>query len=168
MELVMPGIGVLFWTCLIFLLLFLLLKKWAFPVINGMLRKREEKISSALEEAEAARKEMAELKSRNSEMLDQAKAERERILAQAKEHRRQIEESSRQKAKEEYDRILQSAKADIEREKQAALEDLRVSVANLALDMAEKVIGNELSDRGNQKELVEKGLKELDAGSMRK
>ena len=62
----MPGVGVLFWTCLIFLILFLLLKKWAFPVINGMIRKREEKISSALEEAENTRKEMAELQARNS------------------------------------------------------------------------------------------------------
>lgn len=161
MELVMPGIGVLFWTCLIFLLLFLLLKKWAFPVINSMLAKREEKISSALEEAETTRKEMAELKSRNDEMLASAKAERDEILEKAKEVKRQIEESSRQKAKEEYERILQSARADIEREKQAALEDIRVQVANISLDMAEKVLGEELSDRDKQEKLIEKGLKDL-------
>lgn len=161
MELVMPGVGVLFWTCLIFLILFLLLKKWAFPVINGMIRKREEKISSALEEAENTRKEMAELQARNSEMLAEARSEKEKIIGQAKEFRRQIEDSSRQKAKEEYDRIMQSARADIEREKQAALEELRVSVANIALDMAEKVIDSDLSDRAKQKELVEKGLKDL-------
>ena len=157
----MPGIGVLFWTCLIFLILFLLLKKWAFPVINGMIKKREEKISSALEEAENTRKEMADLQARNSEMLAEARSEKDRIIGQAKDFKRQIEESSRQKAKEEYDRIMQSARADIEREKQAALEELRVSVANLSLDMAEKVIGSELSDRDKQKLLVEKGLKDL-------
>ena len=161
MELVMPGVGVLFWTCLIFLILFLLLKKWAFPVINGMIKKREEKISSALEEAENTRKEMADLQARNSEMLAEARSEKDRIISQAKDFKRQIEESSRQKAKEEYDRIMQSARADIEREKQAALEELRVSVANLSLDMAEKVIGSELSDRDKQKLLVEKGLKDL-------
>ncbi len=161
MELVMPGVGVLFWTCLIFLILFLLLKKWAFPVINGMIKKREEKISSALEEAENTRKEMADLQARNSEMLAEARSEKDRIIGQAKDFKRQIEESSRQKAKEEYDRIMQSARADIEREKQAALEELRVSVANLSLDMAEKVIGSELSDRDKQKLLVEKGLKDL-------
>lgn len=161
MELVMPGVGVLFWTCLIFLILFLLLKKWAFPVINGMIKKREEKISSALEEAENTRKEMADLQARNSEMLAEARSEKDRIIGQAKDFKRQIEESSRQKAKEEYDRIMQSARVDIEREKQAALEELRVSVANLSLDMAEKVIGSELSDRDKQKLLVEKGLKDL-------
>lgn len=157
----MPGVGVLFWTCLIFLILFLLLKKWAFPVINGMIKKREEKISSALEEAENTRKEMADLQARNSEMLAEARSEKDRIIGQAKDFKRQIEESSRQKAKEEYDRIMQSARVDIEREKQAALEELRVSVANLSLDMAEKVIGSELSDRDKQKLLVEKGLKDL-------
>ena len=161
MELVMPGVGVLFWTCLIFLILFLMLKKWAFPVINSMIKKREEKITSALEEAEATRKEMAELQRRNDEMLSEARSEKEKIIGQAKEFKRQIEDSSRQKAKEEYDRLMQAARADIEREKQAALEDLRVSVANLSLDMAEKVIGSELSDRAKQKELVEKGLKDL-------
>ncbi len=161
MELVMPGVGVLFWTCLIFLILFLMLKKWAFPVINSMIKKREEKITSALEEAEATRKEMAELQRRNDEMLSEARSEKEKIIGQAKEFKRQIEDSSRQKAKEEYDRLMQAARADIEREKQAALEDLRVSVANLSLDMAEKVIGSELSDRDKQKELVEKGLKDL-------
>ncbi len=157
----MPGVGVLFWTCLIFLILFLMLKKWAFPVINSMIKKREEKITSALEEAEATRKEMAELQRRNDEMLSEARSEKEKIIGQAKEFKRQIEDSSRQKAKEEYDRLMQAARADIEREKQAALEDLRVSVANLSLDMAEKVIGSELSDRDKQKELVEKGLKDL-------
>lgn len=161
MELVMPGVGVLFWTCLIFLILFLMLKKWAFPVINSMIKKREEKITSALEEAEATRKEMAELQRRNDEMLSEARSEKEKIIGQAKEFKRQIEDSSRQKAKAEYDRLMQAARADIEREKQAALEDLRVSVANLSLDMAEKVIGSELSDRDKQKELVEKGLKDL-------
>lgn len=157
----MPGVGVLFWTCLIFLILFLMLKKWAFPVINSMIKKREEKITSALEEAEATRKEMAELQRRNDEMLSEARSEKEKIIGQAKEFKRQIEDSSRQKAKAEYDRLMQAARADIEREKQAALEDLRVSVANLSLDMAEKVIGSELSDRDKQKELVEKGLKDL-------
>ena len=104
---------------------------------------------------------MADLQARNSEMLAEARSEKDRIIGQAKDFKRQIEESSRQKAKEEYDRIMQSARADIEREKQAALEELRVSVANLSLDMAEKVIGSELSDRDKQKLLVEKGLKDL-------
>ena len=149
----MPGVGVLFWTCLIFLILFLLLKKWAFPVINGMIRKREEKISSALEEAENTRKEMAELQARNSEMLAEARSEKEKIIGQAKEFRRQIEDSSRQKAKEEYG-ISKCSMA-------LFIMEPVYAVANIALDMAEKVIDSELSDRAKQKELVEKGLKDL-------
>ncbi len=157
----MPGVGVLFWTCLIFLVFFFVLKKWAFPVINGMLKKREEKISSALQQAEETRKTLSRLKDEHEQLLDSARQERERILAEAGQLKRQIEESGRQKAEEEYKRIVSAARADIEREKQEALEEIRVQVADISIDMAEKILESELEDRDRQRSLVEKGLKNI-------
>lgn len=161
MELVMPGIGVLFWTCLIFLLLFFILKKWAFPVINGMLRKREEKISAALSQAESTRSEMARMEAENKAMMSQARLEREKILEEADQIKRRIEEESREKAKAEYERMVTSAKFDIEQQKRIAVEEIRNQVASVSLDIAEKVLGNELSDRGRQQALIEKELKNV-------
>lgn len=161
MELVMPGIGVLFWTCLIFLILFFILKKWAFPVINGMIRKREEKISTALNQAEATREEMERIQSENKTMMVQARTEREKILEEATQIRRRIEDESREKAKAEYDRMMASARNDIEREKRMALEDIKNQVASVSLDVAEKVLGRELSDRDRQQALVEQELKNV-------
>ncbi|MCM1531351.1 MAG: F0F1 ATP synthase subunit B [Bacteroides sp.] len=161
MELVMPGIGVLFWTCLIFLILFFILKKWAFPVINGMIKKREEKISTALNQAEATREEMERIQSENKTMMAQARSEREKILEEATQIRRRIEDESREKAKAEYDRLMVSARNDIEREKRMALEDIKNHVASVSLDVAEKVLGRELSDRDRQQALVEQELKNV-------
>lgn len=161
MELVMPGVGVLFWTCLIFLVLFLILRKWAFPIINTMLKKREDKISSALQQAENTREEMARLKSEHEELVASARKERERILLEAGDLKRQIEEGGRQKAKEEYQRIVSAARADIEREKQEAMEEIRIQVANLSIDVAEKILQAELKDREQQRKLIDKGLQNI-------
>lgn len=161
MELVMPGIGVLFWTCLIFLILFFILKKWAFPVINGMLKKREEKISTALNQAEAARVEMERIQAENKTMMAQARTEREKILEEAAQIRRRMEEESRQKAKAEYERMLASAKSDIDRERRMAVEDIKNQVASVSMDVAEKILGAELSDRARQQALIENELKNV-------
>lgn len=161
MELVMPGIGVLFWTCLIFLILFFILKKWAFPVINGMLKKREEKISTALNQAEATRVEMERIQAENKTMMAQARTEREKILEEAVQIRRRMEEESREKAKAEYERMLASAKSDIDRERRMAVEEIKNQVASVSMDMAEKILGSELSDRARQQALIENELKNV-------
>lgn len=161
MELVMPGIGVLFWTCLIFLILFFILKKWAFPVINGMIKKREEKISTALDQAQATRSEMERIQAENKTMMAEARSEREKILEEASQIRRRIEEESREKAKAEYDRMMASAKSDIDRERRMAMEDIKNQVASVSMDMAEKILGMELSDRERQQALIEKELKNV-------
>ena len=161
MELVMPGIGVLFWTLLIFLLLFLILAKWAFPVINKMLEKREEKIATALNRAEEAQHEIARMKSENEAMMASAKAEREKMLAEAVDMKNRIEEDSKLRAKAEYERIVVSARTEIEREKRAAIDEIRSEVAQVSLDIAEKVLGEELSDPARQQAFIERELKNV-------
>ncbi|MDE6493000.1 MAG: F0F1 ATP synthase subunit B [Bacteroidales bacterium] len=161
MELVMPGVGVLFWTLLIFLLLFLILKKWAFPVINGMLEKREEKIATALSRAEEAQHEIARMKSDNEAMLASARAERERMLAEAVDMKNRIEEDSKVRAKAEYERIVDAARTEIERQKRVAIEEIRGEVAQLSFDIAEKILGEELSDPARQQAFIERELKNV-------
>lgn len=161
MELVMPGVGVLFWTCIIFLVLFFILKKWAFPVINRMLEKREEGIRSALDQAEDARRELARMKAENENLMESAKKERARLLEEAHDIRRQLELEGKRNAKAEYERIVESARRDIEQEKQAVMEEIKIQVANVSVDMAEKILQRELSDRQRQQELIEKELKDI-------
>lgn len=161
MELVMPGIGVLFWTCLIFILLFLILRKWAFPVINGMLEKREEKIATALSRTESMREEMERMQVENKAMMEQARSERERILAEADQIKRKIEEESREKAHAEYERMMVSARNDIDRERRMALDEIKKQVVSVSVDMAEKILGAELSDSDRQQAYIEQELKNV-------
>lgn len=161
MELVMPGVGVLFWTCLIFLLLFFLLKKWAFPVINEMIKKREEKISSALDLARTTREEMERVQAEEKAMREETRLEREKALEEANQIRRRIEEECREKAKTEYDRMVASARSDIERERRLAVEEIKNQVASVSVDIAEKILGTELADRKRQQDFVEQELKNV-------
>lgn len=157
----MPGIGVLFWTCLIFLILFFILKKWAFPVINGMLKKREEKISTALNQAETTRMEMERIQAENKTMLAEARLEREKILEDAGQMKRRIEDESRAKAQSEYEQILAAARTDIERERRMALDEIKAQMASFSIDIAEKVLGAELADKERQQAFIEKELKNV-------
>lgn len=157
----MPGIGVLFWTCLIFLILFFILKKWAFPVINGMLKKREDKIGEALSQAESARAEVERIQLENKTMMAEARLEREKILEEAAQMRSRIEEESHRRAQTEYERMVASAKIDIERERQMALDEIKGQMASFSVDIAEKVLGAELSDRERQRAFIEKELKNV-------
>lgn len=157
----MPGIGVLFWTCLIFILLFLILRKWAFPVINGMLEKREEKIATALSRTESMREEMERMQVENKAMMEQARSERERILAEADQIKRKIEEESREKAHAEYERMMVSARNDIDRERRMALDEIKKQVVSVSVDMAEKILGAELSDSDRQQAYIEQELKNV-------
>lgn len=162
MELISPGLGLLFWTLIIFLTLFLLLRKFAFPAINKMLKEREESIDNALEQAEISRKEMSLLKAKNEELLDAAKAERESILRDTYDLKKKIETESRENAREEYARILQEASKDIEREKNAAIEELKVEIANISLSIAEKILEKEFSNKQAHKDFIEKELQNID------
>ncbi|MEG1497891.1 MAG: F0F1 ATP synthase subunit B [Bacteroidales bacterium] len=161
MELVSPGLGLIFWTCLIFLILFLLLRKFAFPAIMKMLKEREEGIECALQQAEVAKKEMKDLQCRNEDLLNTARVEREKMLNDARQMQREIETESRTKAQVEYNRILAAAMVEIEREKQNALEELRGQISSIAVEMAEKVLRAELEDKQKQKLFIEKELQEI-------
>jgi F-type H+-transporting ATPase subunit b len=158
MELVTPGLGLLFWTVVIFLILLLLLSKFAFPAISKMLAKREEGITDALQQAEEARKKMEEISVANAAMLREAAEEREATMRKAREEQARFALESKESAQKQYDKMLSDARTEIEREKQQALQELRSQISYISIEMAEKILQSELSDREKQKKLVEKEL----------
>lgn len=161
MELVTPGIGLIFWMTLSFLLLLLILGKYAWKPIMKMLKERETKIDEALHEAEKAREEMKLLKFSNEELLKEAKEERDALLRNAREVREKILEEARTKAIEEANRIVESAKESIHYEKMQALTELKNQIATLSIDIAEKLIQQQLDKDDKQDKLISNYLNDV-------
>lgn len=161
MELVSPGIGLIFWTAIAFSILLFILGKFAWKPIMQGLRERERHIDDALHAADKAREEMALLKIDNEKLMREAKEERDDILREARKVRESIIEDARKKSNAEADRIIEAAKETIENEKMAALTDLKNQIALLSLEIAEKVIREKLSDDPKQQALVERLAREV-------
>lgn len=154
MQLVQPGIGLIFWMTLSFGILLYILAKFAWkPILTG-LREREASIDDALHAADRAKEEMKKLKSDNEELLKLAKEERDEILKAARQVKEKIIEEAKVRAVTEADRIVESAKENIHFEKMAALTDLKNQLATLSIEIAEKVLKEELADKEKQQKLV--------------
>lgn len=161
MELVNPGIGLIFWMTLAFLVILYILGKFAWKPILKALKEREETISNALHAADKAKEEMKELKFSNEQLLREAKNERDAILAEARKIKENIIEEARQKATEEANRVINNAKETIRNEKMAAITDLKNQVGELSLNVAKKILKRELSDPKKQQEFVKVLLGEM-------
>jgi F-type H+-transporting ATPase subunit b len=161
MELVTPQIGLIFWTSLSFLILMFLLKKFAWAPILGAVKEREVSIREALESAENARKEMANLQADNERILKEARAERDAMLKDARDIKASIVSDAKNTAKEEADKMIASAKAVIENEKVAAISELKNSVGALSIEIAEKVLKSELKDVEKQNTFISEMLKDV-------
>jgi len=160
MELVTPALGLIFWTTVVFLLLLLLLKKFAWKPILSAVEERNNLINDSLQAAEKARDEMSELNSNNEKIIAQAKIDRDSLLKEAREMKSQIISQAKDQAVIEAEKLVNSAKEQISNEKMKALTELKNHVADLSIEMAEKVLSNELSDASKQKELINRSLKE--------
>jgi F-type H+-transporting ATPase subunit b len=154
MELVKPAFGLVFWMSVSFLIILFLLKKFAWPVILKALDERERTIADALNAAQKAKEEMAKLTADNERLLQEARNQRDLILKEARDAKDSIINEARTKAVEEADRLRRQAREDIQSEKMAAINDMKNLVAELSLEIAEKVIRQELSSDAKQKELV--------------
>lgn len=161
MQLLTPGVGLIIWQLIVFLGLFFLLAKLAWKPILKSLKDREDSIQSALDTAEKARVEMAQLKSDNEKLLKEAREERDKILREAREISNRIKEEAQGDAKKSADKIIDDARAAINIEKQAALKDVRTQVALFSLEVAEKLVKKNLSDDKAQKDLVESFVKDI-------
>jgi F-type H+-transporting ATPase subunit b len=161
-SLVSPAIGLVFWTTVIFLLFFLILKKFAWKPILNAVKARDEMIKGSLASAEKARKEMAKLQSDNEAILKKAREEREGILKEARDVRDKLIAEAKGKASEEAEKLIEKARVGIEREKTIALTDIREQVANLSIEIASKLLGEKLKKTGEQEKLIDNYLKEVD------
>jgi F-type H+-transporting ATPase subunit b len=161
MQLVTPGIGLLFWMLISFSLVLFILGKYAWAPIMKGIHQREDTIEKALEAANEAKKEMFKLKAGNEQLLREAKDERDALMRDARKMKEEILEEARTKAAEESARILENARENIQFEKMAAINDLKNQIASISIEIAEKLIGKELEDKKQQQELTEKLLKEV-------
>jgi F-type H+-transporting ATPase subunit b len=161
MQLVTPDIGLLFWMLVSFLIVFFLLKKFAWKPILNMLHEREDSIEQALKSADKARDEMEKLQVTNVRILNEARAEREKIFREAQEIKEKIIGEARELAVKEKDKIMADTRASIETEKNLALKEIRNTAAELSVQIAEKLLLRELSNDQEQKELIERMIREM-------
>ena len=153
-----PGIGLLFWMGLTFLILLFLLSKFAWKPILNMVNDRETSIIDALNQAKLAKKEMEQLKSDNEKIIREAKIERDAILKEAREIKDRIVGEAREAAKVEGEKMIASAKQSIESEKAAAMNDIKNQIGTLSVSIAESILKQKLDDTAARNTLVENYL----------
>lgn len=161
MGLITPGLGLIFWSALGFLIVLFLLTKYAWKPILAALDEREKSIDDALKSAEIARNQMANLKAENEKLIHEAKIERDNMLHKASEAAKQMIDEAKEKAHAEGAKMIENAKATIETEKQAAIEDIKVQVGILSLAVAEKLLKRNFSEDAAQQKLVEELIKDI-------
>jgi len=156
------SVGLFFWQSLLFIALILLLKKFAWGPILTAVEEREDGIKDALEAAEKAKAEMQVLNADNERVLAEARIERDALLKEAREIKEGIVNDAKELANTEADKILTTAKDQINNEKMKAMTELKNTVATLSIDIAEKVLRSELTDKKKQEDLVANTLKETE------
>jgi F-type H+-transporting ATPase subunit b len=152
------GFGLFFWNTIIFVGLIFLLKKFAWKPILDAVNEREEGIKNALLSADNARKEMQNLQSDNQRILQEARMERDSLLKDAREMKEKMVADAKNEAQVQGLKMIEQAKAAIESEKNAAMAELKLHVSTLSLEIAEKLLKDELSNKEAQVKLVEKML----------
>ena len=154
MQLLQPGLGLLFWTLLAFIVVFLILKKFAWKPILATLKEREEGIADSIATAEKVKVEMAQLKNENETLMHKAREERAAMIKEAKEASDKMIAEAKDKAKAEYDRIVADAQQTIQQQKNAVLTEVKNQVGALVVEVSEKILKKELSNKTEQEKLI--------------
>lgn len=154
MKLLTPDPGLLVWTLIAFLVVFFILKIFAWPAIIKGLKDRETSIADSIATAERVKGEMAALKNENEALMAQAREERSAMIKEAKEQSAKMISEAKDKAKAEYDRIVADAQAAITQQKNAALTDVKNQVGALVIEVSEKILRRELSNKGEQEKYI--------------
>jgi len=155
------SLGLFFWTAVIVVVLVLLLAKYAWKPIMTSITEREAGIANALASAEAARKEMHNLQADNQRILNEARAERDAMIKEAREIKDKMIADAKAEAAVQGEKIIEQAKAAIASEKNAAMAELKNQVSGFSLEIAEKILKNELSNKESQTSLVERMLEDV-------
>ena len=160
MSLITPDFGLFFWMTVVFLVVFFILWKYGFPVIVKMVDERKAFIDESLKKAHEANERLANIQKEGESILQEAREKQAQILKEAAETRDAIVEKAQDKARSEGARLLDEAKAAIEQEKKAAIADIRQQVATLSVEIAEKVLKQNLKDDKSQMDLIDRMLDE--------
>lgn len=161
MDLMLPDSGLLFWMTIIFAIVFFVLARFGFPIIIGMVEKRNKRIADSLEAARIAEEALAGLRQEQERMIAQTRAEQAKILKEAAEEREDLIAMAQEQAKAEAQKMLDEARIRIRQEKEEALRDIRNEAAILSVAIAEKVLRKELSEAEARKEYAERLIGEL-------
>jgi F-type H+-transporting ATPase subunit b len=161
MELVKPGLGLIFWMTITFSIVLYILSKFAWKPILKSLREREDSINNALNAADEARKQMDELKANNEKLLNEARKERDMMLKEAAELKDSIISQAKKTADDEARKMIVNANDAIEKAKVAAMNQLKTEVAELSVTMAEKILRKKMEDRSQQEAFVNENLKTI-------
>ena len=161
MDLLIPSTGLLFWMSITFLVVLFILWKFGFPVITNMVKERTAFIDDSLRKAHEANERLANIQKEGESILQEARAQQAQILKEAAETREAIVAQAQVKAREEGARLLSDAKAEIEQEKKAAIADIRKQVATLSVEIAEKVLRQNLQGDKAQMDLIDRMLDDV-------
>jgi len=161
MELVKPEIGTIFWMSIVFLTLVFILGKFAWGPIMKSLKEREDTITDALKSAEKAKEEMSKLQADNQKILAEARNERDLLLKEAREIKDKIIAEAKGQASVEAAKLIENAKLAIESEKLSAINQIKAQVAELSVEIAEKILTKELSDKKSYDEVIGKSLENM-------
>ena len=161
MKLLLPEFGLLIWTLLAFLVVFYILGKFAWPAIVKGLAEREKGIADSLATAEKVKAEMAQLKSENEALLAKAREERALLLKEARDTKDKIINEAKEQAKLDASKIISDAQAAIEQQKMAALTEVKNQVGNLVIEVSEKILRRELSNKADQENYIKQLANEV-------
>jgi len=156
-----PDLGLLFWMFLAFLIVFLLMKKYGFPIIVKMVEDRKNYIDESLRNAREANERLANIQSESEALLKKASEKQALILKEAMATRDNIIKEARDNAQAESVKIINEAKAQIAIEKENALKDIRSTVADLSVQIAEKIMRRQLKQDAEQEKFIERMLDEV-------
>lgn len=161
MDLLLPGLGLIVWTLIAFIIVFLILKKFAWKPILKSLKERETGIANSLASAEKVKAEMAQLQSENEALLAKAREERALLLKEARETRDKIVNEAKEQAKLEGNRMIADAQQAIQQQKMAAITDVKNQIGNLVIEVAEKVLRRELNNPKEQENYIKELANEI-------
>ena len=162
MDLMLPDSGLLFWMTVIFGLVLFILAKFGFPMITGMVEKRNKRISDSLEAARIAEEALANLQQEQERLISETRSEQARLMQEAAAERDRMIAQAQEQARAEAQEIMDDARVRINEEKEAVMKEIRNEVAKVSLSIAEKVVRKDLSSDASQKELVDKLINKLE------
>lgn len=161
MELLTPDFGTFFWMLVSFIIVLVILAKFGFPALVNMVNERKQYIDDSLKSAREANEKLSHIKEESESILVEARKEQARILKEAMETRNRIVNEAKDKAKTEGGRLLEEARKQIQKEKDDAIRDIRKQVAELSVEVAEKVLRKQLSSEVEQNGMIERMLDEV-------